>query len=274
MSESLKPRDLSEVQRQAIVELLRVFPVIDELGARFHRAGHELHLVGGSVRDALLGRLGDDLDFATSATPDADPGGAVRLGGVDLGDRPRVRHDRRGPTRAPPGDHHVPGGERTTGSAATRSSGTARASWTTCGRRDFTVNAMAVSVPGHAFTDPYGGLADLAAQVLDTPGTPESSFADDPLRMLRAARFAAQLGFAVRPEVIVGDDRDGGRPGPDHRGADPGRVHQAAAAARIRSPVCGCWSTPAWPTGSCPSCPGCGWRSTSTPSTRTSTSTR
>jgi poly(A) polymerase len=62
---------------------------------------------------------------------------------------------------------------------------------------------MAVSVPGHAFTDPYGGLSDLAYRLLDTPGTPESSFSDDPLRMLRAARFAAQLGFAVRPEVIA-----------------------------------------------------------------------
>ena len=63
-------RELTEVQRRAIVELIRVFPVIDELGARFAKAGHELYLVGGSVRDALLGRLGDDLDFATSATPD------------------------------------------------------------------------------------------------------------------------------------------------------------------------------------------------------------
>src|SRR5256714_15619371 len=63
-------RELTGVQRRAIVELIRVFPVIDELGGRFAKAGHELYLVGGSVRDALLGRLGDDLDFATSATPD------------------------------------------------------------------------------------------------------------------------------------------------------------------------------------------------------------
>src|SRR5918912_648338 len=68
-------------------------------------------------------------------------------------------------------------------------------------RRDFAVNAMAVSVPGHVFTDPYGGLGDLANRVLRTPGTPEESFADDPLRMLRAARFAAQLQFTVAPEV-------------------------------------------------------------------------
>src|SRR3954452_7996968 len=63
-------RALTDAQRRAVHELLRVSPVADELGARFAAAGHELHLVGGSVRDALLGRLGDDLDFATSAHPD------------------------------------------------------------------------------------------------------------------------------------------------------------------------------------------------------------
>ncbi len=70
-------------------------------------------------------------------------------------------------------------------------------------RRDFAVNAMAVSVPGHEFTDPHGGLNDLAQLRLRTPGAPEDSFADDPLRMLRAARFAAQLRFTVAPEVIA-----------------------------------------------------------------------
>src|SRR5438128_8868745 len=63
-------RELSEAQRRAVAELLRVSPIADEAGRRFEAAGHELHLVGGSVRDALLGRLGDDLDFATSARPD------------------------------------------------------------------------------------------------------------------------------------------------------------------------------------------------------------
>src|SRR5215831_12893947 len=63
-------RALTEAQRRAVAELLRVSPVADELGRRFSAAGHELHLVGGSVRDALLGRLGDDLDFATDAHPD------------------------------------------------------------------------------------------------------------------------------------------------------------------------------------------------------------
>ena len=67
------------------------------------------------------------------------------------------------------------------------------------GRRDFTVNAMAVTLPGRSFEDPYGGIVDLAHRALRTPGRPEDSFSDDPLRMMRAARFAAQLGFTVDP---------------------------------------------------------------------------
>ena len=70
-------------------------------------------------------------------------------------------------------------------------------------RRDFTVNAMAVALPAATFVDPYGGLDDLAAGLLRTPGRPEDSFSDDPLRMMRAARFAAQLGFAVDPAVVA-----------------------------------------------------------------------
>src|SRR5918998_4272539 len=69
-SHAAERRELTAAQRNAVTELLRVSPVADELGRRFARAGHELHLVGGSVRDALLGRLGDDLDFATDAHPD------------------------------------------------------------------------------------------------------------------------------------------------------------------------------------------------------------
>ena len=70
-------------------------------------------------------------------------------------------------------------------------------------RRDFTINAMAVSVPEHEFTDPYGGLADLKNGIIRTPATARESFADDPLRMLRAARFAAKLGFRVADDVII-----------------------------------------------------------------------
>ena len=104
-------------------------------------------------------------------------------------------------------------------------------------RRDFTVNAMALRLPRMEFVDPHGGLADLAARRLRTPGTPEVSFGDDPLRMMRAARFAAQLGVTVAPEVraamteMAAHDRDRvGRAGPR-------RAHQAAA--RRRTPRAG-----------------------------------
>ena len=70
-------------------------------------------------------------------------------------------------------------------------------------RRDFAINAMAVSLPGHTLTDPYGGRRDLRARLIRTPQEPVLSFSDDPLRMLRAARFASQLGFTVAPDVVA-----------------------------------------------------------------------
>ena len=142
------------------------------------------------------------------------------------------------------------------------------------GRRDFTVNAMAVRLPGREFEDPYGGVVDLAHRVLRTPGRPEDSFSDDPLRMMRAARFAAQLGFTVDPAVVDGDARDG-RPDRDHlRRAGPRRAGQAGlravppprpdAARRDRAGRAGAARAARR------------WRSsaTSTTGTRTSTSTR
>ena len=102
------------------------------------------------------------------------------------------------------------------------------------GRRDFTVNAMAVRVPSREFVDPYGGVVDLAQGVLRTPGRPEDSFSDDPLRMMRAARFAAQLGFAVDPAVVAAMTGDG-RPDRDRLGrAGPRRAGQAGARGRTR----------------------------------------
>jgi poly(A) polymerase len=179
-----------------------VAPVVDELGERFRAAGHELHLVGGSVRDALMGRLHDDLDFATDARPEQidavtagwaearwDTGATFGTIGVQRGGyrleittyRSEVyRHDSRNP--------QVRFGDSLDDDLV---------------RRDFTVNAMAVSLPEHRFVDPFGGIADLVARRLRTPGAAEDSFADDPLRMLRAARFAAQLGFEVAPEVVA-----------------------------------------------------------------------
>jgi poly(A) polymerase len=192
---------LNSAQKNAVAELLRVSPVADELGRRFAAAGHELHLVGGSVRDALLGQLGDDLDFCTDAHPDwtldvvkgwAD---AIWETGREFGTIGVAKNGLRleittfraeaydGVTRNPV----VQYGDNLLDDLR---------------RRDFTINAMAVSLPGHVFTDPYGGLADLAAGVIRTPDAPSSSFGDDPLRMLRAARFAAKLRFTVDKAVV------------------------------------------------------------------------
>ncbi|MCX5525215.1 CCA tRNA nucleotidyltransferase [Streptomyces bobili] len=201
---------LSQVQHRAVSELLRVAPVADDLARRFQEAGFSLALVGGSVRDALLGRLGNDLDFTTDARPEdvlkiirpwAD---AVWEVGIAFGTVAAQKEARVGDTDR---SFQI---EVTTyrSEAYDRTSRKPEVSYgdsieQDLVRRDFTVNAMAVALPEKEFIDPHGGLDDLAAQVLRTPGTPEDSFSDDPLRMMRAARFAAQLDFEVAPEVIA-----------------------------------------------------------------------
>ncbi|MFB9234620.1 CCA tRNA nucleotidyltransferase [Plantactinospora siamensis] len=194
------PVSLTAAQRRAVAELLRVSPVADELGRRFAAAGHELHLVGGSVRDALLGRLGNDLDFCTDAHPDETLrivkgwAEAIWETGREFG---TIGVQRDG-LRLEITTFRAESYDRVTRNPVVRY-GTNLVE--DLERRDFTINAMAVSLPDHRFTDPYGGLADLAGRLIRTPGTPQESFGDDPLRMLRAARFAAQLRFAVAPPV-------------------------------------------------------------------------
>ncbi len=197
---------LSELQSNAVRELLRVSPVAGELGERFAAAGHALHLVGGPVRDALLGRLADDLDFTTDARPEqvkaVVDGWAEALWetGIEFG---TVGVQRRGfrleitTYRAESYDRTSRRPDVTYGTSLVED----------LVRRDFTVNAMAIALPDwrapQAFVDLHGGLDDLAAGVLRTPGTPQASFDDDPLRMMRAARFASQLGFTVDPGVVA-----------------------------------------------------------------------
>jgi poly(A) polymerase len=188
-------------KQNAVVELMRVSPLAEELAERFARAGHRLYLVGGSVRDVLLGRPAEDLDFTTDARPDrvlkivTDWGEAVWDVGIAFG---TVGVTKKGVQL-----------EITTFRADTYD-GVGRNPEVTFGdtiegdllRRDFTVNAMAVELASKTFIDPYDGLNALREKVLDTPATPQESFADDPLRMLRAARFAAQLGFTAAPRVV------------------------------------------------------------------------
>jgi poly(A) polymerase len=176
--------------------------LVDELGERFTAAGEQIALVGGPVRDAMLGRLHNDLDFTTSARPETtekllsgwadaiwDMGRSFGTIGCRKGDWTvevtTYRSDAYDATSRKP---EVVYGDSLEGDLH---------------RRDFTVNAMAMTLPGRALVDPYGGRTDLARGVLRTPGTPGDSFSDDPLRMLRAARFAAQLDFEVDPAVVA-----------------------------------------------------------------------
>lgn len=193
---------LSDVQRRGVQTLLEIAPVVDELGTRFTDAGHEIALVGGPVRDILLGRGSKDLDFATSAHPDVaerllagwadhvwDIGKAFGTIGCRKGEWvleiTTYRSESYDPTSRKP---EVAYGDSLEGDLA---------------RRDFAMNAMAVLLPSHKFVDPYGGIADVANKTIRTPGTPQDSFSDDPLRMMRAARFAAQLGFTPDPAVVA-----------------------------------------------------------------------
>ncbi|WP_112245456.1 CCA tRNA nucleotidyltransferase [Kribbella monticola] len=193
---------MTAVQRKGVQALLEIAPVVDELGNRFAAAGHELALVGGPVRDILLGRGSKDLDFATSARPEAvekllagwadhvwDIGKAFGTIGCRKGEWileiTTYRSESYDPTSRNP---EVSYGDNLPDDLS---------------RRDFAMNAMAVRLPSHEFVDPYGGLADVAAKVIRTPGSPEDSFSDDPLRMMRAARFAAQLGFTPDPAVVA-----------------------------------------------------------------------
>ncbi|MDO7868198.1 CCA tRNA nucleotidyltransferase [Nocardioides jiangxiensis] len=198
---SQPPLLLADVQRRVAAELDRLGPVIDELGARFEAAGEQLALVGGPVRDAMLGRLQNDLDFTTSAHPDVTErilkgfADAVWDLGKEFGTIGARKGDWQIEITTWRSESYDPSSRKPSVAYGTSLHGDLR-------RRDFTVNAMALTIPGRQLEDPYGGIVDLAQRVLRTPGTPEESFSDDPLRMMRAARFAAQLGFAVAPEVV------------------------------------------------------------------------
>ncbi len=182
--------------------LLKLAPVADDLAVRFTAAGHALALVGGSVRDGLLGRLGEDLDFTTDARPEQvlklvkGWAEAVWDVGIAFG---TVGCQKDG-YKLEITTYRSEAYDRTSRKPAVSYGETLEDDLV---RRDFTVNAMALRLPEREFVDLFGGLRDLATRTLRTPATPQESFSDDPLRMLRAARFAAQLGFTVAPEVVV-----------------------------------------------------------------------
>ncbi|MBC2932120.1 CCA tRNA nucleotidyltransferase [Nocardioides sp. zg-1228] len=198
---ALQPLTIVEIQRRVGDELDRIGSVIDELGTLFADAGEELALVGGPVRDAMIGRLQNDLDFTTSAHPDVTErlvsgwADAVWDMGRDFG----TIGCRKGPWQVEITTYRSESYDASSRKPDVDFGDSLEGD---LGRRDFTVNSMAVRVPSREFVDPFGGIVDLAERVLRTPGAPEDSFSDDPLRMMRAARFSAQLGFTVAPDVV------------------------------------------------------------------------
>ena len=187
----------------AIATLRERAPLAFELAAQFKAAGFRLALVGGPVRDSLLGRLGNDLDFTTDARPD-DTKKIMRKWAEDIWDV-GIKF---GTIGAKKSDITF---EVTTYRADSYESDSRKPEVdfgdTIEGdllRRDFTVNAMAIELttPTPEFIDPHNGVTDLLKKSLRTPNAPELSFSDDPLRMLRAARFAAQLGFTIDEAVV------------------------------------------------------------------------
>jgi len=182
-------------------------PLLDEvrpLAERFHAAGHRIYLVGGSVRDAILGRplAGIDLDFTTDARPDAIQevvGGwadAVWTQGKRFGTIGAAHRGRRYEITTHRAEAYSPDSRKPDVAFAD-------AVEADLSRRDFTVNSMALALPDLVLVDPFGGVADLAALRLRTPLAPEDSFGDDPLRMLRAARFIAGYGLVPTPEMVA-----------------------------------------------------------------------
>jgi poly(A) polymerase len=199
-------RPLSDLQSNAVRELLARSPVLVELGERFAQAGHRLHLVGGSVRDALLGRLDDDLDLTT----DAHPSDILELvsgwaeATWDIGIAFGTVGAQKNGQRLEITTYRAEAYDRTSRKPSVVFGDALEDDLV---RRDFAMNALALQLPDwkapDAFVDLFGGMDDLAAGVIRTPGRPEDSFDDDPLRMLRAARFASQLGFTVAPDVVA-----------------------------------------------------------------------
>ena len=195
------PRDIAA--ELALGALTRHGQLIQSLVEAYKQVGFRLALVGGPVRDAILGRLGNDLDFTTNARPEAssrilkkwadavwETGAAFGTIAAKKGDVTvevtTYRSESYDPQSRKP---DVDFGETIEGDLA---------------RRDFTVNAMALELTGVApeFIDLFDGTSDLAKKILRTPGSAEASFSDDPLRMMRAARFVSQLDFTVDPEIV------------------------------------------------------------------------
>jgi poly(A) polymerase len=193
---------VTDDQRKAAGTVLRSLApaATGELGELFERAGRELALVGGPVRDAFLGGTPGDLDLTTSATPEevleitrrwADKTWTVGIEFGTVGLRKRDVIFEITTYRSEAYDRHSRKPEVRYGTSLVED----------LRRRDFTMNAMAARLPSYELLDPFDGLGAIRDKLISTPGRPEDSFSDDPLRILRAARFAARLGFTVPDDV-------------------------------------------------------------------------
>ena len=194
---------ISPEQARAAANLVTLPKAAVDLARAFRAAGFRLALVGGPVRDALLGRSGNDLDFTTDARPEEsmkilkgwtdatwDTGIAYGTVAGKKGDvTAEITTFRKDSYSEKSRKPEVEYGDSLEGDLR---------------RRDFTVNAMALEIgeKENTFVDPFGGLKDIVAKKIRTPISAEELFSEDPLRMMRAARFAAQLGFEVDDEVI------------------------------------------------------------------------
>jgi poly(A) polymerase len=187
----------------AIASLIKRAPLASSLAQSFAAQGFRLALVGGPVRDALLGRLGNDLDFTTDARPEVTKkilqGWAENVWdtGIEFGTVAGKRGDTTVEVTTYRTESYDPESRKPEVEYGDSIIGD-------LSRRDFTVNSMALELTTKSpeFIDPFNGLEDLAKKVLRTPSKAENSFSDDPLRMMRAARFASQLGFEVAPDVL------------------------------------------------------------------------
>ena len=187
----------------AIASLIKRAPLASSLAQSFAAQGFRLALVGGPVRDALLGRLGNDLDFTTDARPEVTKkilqGWAENVWdtGIEFGTVAGKRGDTTVEVTTYRTESYDPDSRKPEVEYGDSIEGD-------LSRRDFTVNAMALELTTKVpeFIDPFNGLADLAKKILRTPTKAENSFSDDPLRMMRAARFASQLSFEIAPDVL------------------------------------------------------------------------
>jgi len=187
----------------AIASLIKRAPLASSLAQSFAAQGFRLALVGGPVRDALLGRLGNDLDFTTDARPEVTKkilqGWAENVWdtGIEFGTVAGKRGDTTVEVTTYRTESYDPDSRKPEVEYGDSIEGD-------LSRRDFTVNSMALELTTKTpeFIDPFNGLKDLAKRVLRTPSKAENSFSDDPLRMMRAARFASQLDFEIAPDVL------------------------------------------------------------------------